>query len=56
MNWRARNRDRLTVPTRLDERGQPYGGPTFTLDRQIDSARKDMGAARWAELNKEWNA
>jgi hypothetical protein len=28
--------------------------PTFTLDRQIDCARREMGPERWQELNGEW--
>lgn len=28
--------------------------PTYTLDRQIAEARRNMGEERWAELNKEW--
>jgi len=27
---------------------------TATLDRQIAQARREMGEAKWAELNKEW--
>lgn len=30
--------------------------PTFTLDRQIAQARREMGEARWAQLDAEWNA
>lgn len=26
-----------------------------SLDRKIAQARKDMGEARWAELNAEWD-
>lgn len=28
----------------------------FTLDRQIAAARREMGEARWNELQAEWNA
>ncbi|MFK4871627.1 hypothetical protein [Novosphingobium sp. ZW T3_23] len=28
--------------------------PTFNLDRSINAARADMGEARWAQLNREW--
>lgn len=28
--------------------------PPFTLDRHIAAARREMGEARWAELNREW--
>lgn len=34
--------------------GVPEFMPTMTLDRQVAQARKDMGEARWAELNAEW--
>lgn len=37
----------------------PWGNsnaPSYTLDRQITRARKEMGPVRWAELDKEWNA
>ena len=27
---------------------------TWTLDRQIASARREMGEARWKRLNAEW--
>ncbi|WP_324695444.1 hypothetical protein [Novosphingobium sp. RL4] len=30
--------------------------PTFTLDRHIAQSRREMGEARWAELNAEWEA
>lgn len=29
---------------------------SFTLDRKIDQARKEMGEARWAQLQAEWSA
>ncbi|SLK03975.1 hypothetical protein [Novosphingobium mathurense] len=35
----------------------PWGNhnvPTFTLDKQIDRARREMGEERWQQLNKEW--
>ena len=54
MTWRHRTRDRVTG--RLDENGQPYDGPTFTLDRQIVQARKDLGAEKWERLNREFDA
>jgi len=28
--------------------------PTYTLDRDIARARREMGEARWAQLNAEW--
>lgn len=28
---------------------------TWTLDRQIAQARREMGEARWAQLMKEWD-
>lgn len=33
---------------------EPEWMPTFTLDQQIADARREMGEARWAELNREW--
>jgi len=32
----------------------PAVEPTFTLDRHIARARREMGADRWAQLNSEW--
>jgi hypothetical protein len=29
--------------------------PTYTLDRQVAEARREMGEKRWAELNREWH-
>lgn len=29
--------------------------PTFTLDRQIEQARREMGPDRWAKLQAEWS-
>lgn len=29
---------------------------TNTLNRQIARARKSMGPARWAQLNREWES
>jgi hypothetical protein len=37
------------------ERDRRGDRPTYTLDRQIAEARREMGEARWAELNKEWD-
>jgi hypothetical protein len=28
--------------------------PTFTLERQVNEARRLMGEARWLELQAEW--
>lgn len=36
----------------LDELAEQ--APPFTLDRHIAAARREMGEARWAELNREW--
>lgn len=36
----------------LDELAEQV--PPFTLDRHIAAARREMGEARWAELNREW--
>lgn len=32
----------------------PECTPTFTLERQIAAARKEMGEARWQQLTAEW--
>ena len=37
----------------LDELSEQV--PAFTLERHIAQARAEMGEARWAELNREWN-
>ncbi len=29
--------------------------PTYTLDRQIAQARREMGEARWKQLMAEWD-
>jgi hypothetical protein len=29
--------------------------PTYSLDRLTAEARRDMGEARWAQLNREWH-
>lgn len=34
----------------------PECEPTFTLERQVAQARRDMGEARWNQLQAEWNA
>lgn len=30
--------------------------PAYSLDQEIARARKEMGEARWAELEAEWEA
>lgn len=30
--------------------------PTHTLDRQVAQARREMGEARWQQLQREWSA
>lgn len=48
----AANRPKFPpIDQALDRQGH-Y--PTYTLDRQIAEARRNMGEERWAELNKEW--
>jgi len=32
----------------------PENAPNYSLDKRIAQARREMGEARWAELNKEW--
>ena len=34
--------------------GDPEWTPSHTLERQIVSARQEMGPERWAALNAEW--
>lgn len=34
----------------------PESQPTYTLERQVAEARTEMGDARWAALNAEWDA
>lgn len=38
----------MIVPT------EPEWAPTMTLNKQVAQARREMGEARWAELNREW--
>lgn len=45
---------RQPAPQLIDGNFMPSVEPAFTLDRQIASARKDMGEKRWSELNGEW--
>lgn len=40
------------VPTYLPRECEP----TFTLERHVAQARRDMGEARWNQLQAEWNA
>ena len=35
--------------------GEPEWTPTYGMSRQIAQARREMGEARWAELDAEWN-
>lgn len=30
--------------------------PTYALNKHVARARREMGEARWAELQKEWEA
>ena len=58
MNYQQRHRARVVNATLQDALAQsPWDArdvPDFSLDRQIVEARKSMGEARWAELNREW--
>lgn len=49
---RARRQARLLKATMQD--AAPEWMPDFSLDRKIASARRQMGEAKWAKLNKEW--
>ena len=33
----------------------PECAPSYSLDGGVNRARLEMGEARWAELNQEWN-
>jgi hypothetical protein len=52
---RAAQKARILKGAYLDHQPQNWE-PTFTLDRHIAAARKDMGEQRWQELNAEWDA
>ena len=34
----------------------PEVAGNFSLNKQIATARREMGEARWKQLNAEWNA
>lgn len=34
----------------------PECTPTYTLDREIERAKAEMGPEKWARLNAEWEA
>lgn len=34
----------------------PEHSPTFSLEKQVREARREMGEARWAQLQAEWDA
>ena len=34
----------------------PEATPSFTLDREIERAKREMGPKRWAELNALWES
>ena len=40
------------APVEGDERRE--SDATYTLDRQVSRARREMGEAEWQRLNKEW--
>lgn len=33
---------------------EPEWAPTLTMSRQVAQARREMGEARWQQLNAEW--
>ena len=37
------------------ERDRRGDRPTYTLDRQIAEARREMGEEKWQRLNAEWD-
>lgn len=37
------------------QNGDPEWTPSNTMNRQVAKARREMGEARWAALNREWS-
>lgn len=46
--------DEQIEPTVIAPR-EPEWMPTLTLAKQVARARREMGEAKWAALNAEWN-
>ncbi len=40
---------------RFEHERAPEHSGSFTLDRHIRRARREMGEAKWQQLNREWN-
>ncbi|SCY89253.1 hypothetical protein SAMN05660666_03451 [Novosphingobium aromaticivorans] len=36
------------------QQGDPEWTPSHSMNRHVRRARREMGEARWAELNREW--
>ena len=49
------NRTRTEYACLLAAMAERECAPTFTLDRQIEQARREMGEARWQQLQAEWS-
>ena len=50
----ARHYRAMTPERRVELEADVPANPVLSLDGHIASARRDMGEARWAELNAEW--
>ena len=45
----------MRLPNRAPNEQPREFDPTYTFDRHVADARKDMGEERWAELCREWD-
>ena len=43
-----------TAPAFSSDNAVPEWMPTGWLEKQVAQARREMGEARWAGLNREW--
>lgn len=50
----VRRRVRLINHVIADQSAELELTATYSLDRWIAQARREMGESRWAELNKDW--
>lgn len=46
-------RQRYALQQQMQHRSNEYD-PTFQLEKRVAVARKEMGEARWNELQREW--
>ena len=42
--------------TALNLNPTPEYTPTYSLNKHVAEARRQMGEQRWADLNREWKA